>query len=793
MDTLYWLGEYGKLFCAFIFFMFIWPCVVFGKHLKNKDKIYKFGFCVTVQMLIVTIATLTLGFFHILNNLIVIILFYGVFAVSIITKIKSATWNKGLSEFKRLLEGTYGFKSFCHNIIGKIKFGTKQLFLKFKGVVMPHIGEYTVLAALIVYAIIYFSYGAFQNYGYGAGDMYVHHQWIDGMLSGNIFSDGVYPQGMDCFIYGLHVLFGIKLYNIIMLLPYVQLIVTILSVYLFLRIVFRWKYSPLFVIALFLTVGAFTPIGVYAMARFQWALPQEFGMYAQFLCVVFLIRYLQSKNSEVRNKSSRRQKPKKYNFNENLTVFATSLAASAAIHYYCAIVALILLIPFVLFNIFKLFDIKKLIPLLMALLCGLIVALAPLLFALAAGYPPQSSLYWITDNISGDDREVISDNTPSIKAAAYNAPLNEKTEYISKVFYWKGYARLYGKDMANLTISMTLLAFTLWAVYRIIWLLPRFHSKNNKENETQLLKKDGNYFNAYLPVIFASVLFIFVFVSKYFGLIQLVPDTRVPALENLLLSAVVFIPLDMIFTLLCAYCKDIILQIASAAIVAAIYIFTIFTGTYHSYLYKEITRYNTEVTVAESIIESFPPGSYTIVSCTNEMFQANQYGMFEELLTFIREIDSGEYFLPTEYVFIFVEKRPFEYGQKHFYTGSQWLGLDKYGDMFDNKDLFHLGVSEGTQVNSSVVNPEDVKKNIDSFESPYSSYQDIRRRTILESKAYQWCLNFKELFPFEMNIYYEDDNFVCYYFKQNTQALYNLSIEGWDNVDVDKWAVKTEI
>ena len=36
----------------------------------------------------------------------------------------------------------------------------------------------------MVFAIIYFSYGAFQNHSYGWGDMYVHHAWIYGLKEG---------------------------------------------------------------------------------------------------------------------------------------------------------------------------------------------------------------------------------------------------------------------------------------------------------------------------------------------------------------------------------------------------------------------------------------------------------------------------------------------------------------------------------------------------------------------------------------------------------------------------------
>ena len=38
IDTWYWMAEYGKVFFAYLFFMFIWPSIVFEGHLKEKSK-----------------------------------------------------------------------------------------------------------------------------------------------------------------------------------------------------------------------------------------------------------------------------------------------------------------------------------------------------------------------------------------------------------------------------------------------------------------------------------------------------------------------------------------------------------------------------------------------------------------------------------------------------------------------------------------------------------------------------------------------------------------------------------
>ena len=85
------------------------------------------------------------------------------------------------------------------------------------------------------------------------------------------------------------------------------------------------------------------------------------------------------------------------------------------------------------------------------------------------------------------------------------------------------------------------------------------------------------------------------------------------------------------------------------------------------------------------------------------------------------------------------------------------------------------------------ISKEAAKKDVLQFALLSHSYTNLESRTILESKAYLWCQNFSKVHPFEMNVYYEDENFVCYYFKQNPFALYDLAIEDWDRMDGVQW------
>ena len=83
----YWILEYGKVFCGYLFLMFLWPSVVFHRQLKGKSKTWRFGFCVTVPIVIMNTVVLILGLLHILNQWIVCVLFYGVFVLALVKNV----------------------------------------------------------------------------------------------------------------------------------------------------------------------------------------------------------------------------------------------------------------------------------------------------------------------------------------------------------------------------------------------------------------------------------------------------------------------------------------------------------------------------------------------------------------------------------------------------------------------------------------------------------------------------------------------------------------------------------
>lgn len=802
MITFYWIAEYGKVLLGYLLVMYLWPSLVFRKHLAGKSRTYRFSFCVTAQMVIINTLVLTLGLLHILNRWVFDLIFYGILLFSLLGKLNA--WK--VEEIRRLFKGSIGIKFYLHNTVkGWIK---KKAGSFWEGL-RSHRGEYLVLLGILAFAVAYFSHGAFQDFSYGNSDMYTHHSWVNGLIEGRIFADGVYPQAMHCFVYSLYALSGTAVYSIMLFLPGIHIVAFLLAVYCLSKEIFSWRYSSLFVLTLFLVLDLKCIDAIESMARFQWMLPQEFGFCTIFLSALYLVRYLKNAGTLMR-----KGKETRFFWDENLLLFMLSVAASVAVHFYTTFMAAFVCIAFVVFFLKKVFFKKQLVPLIMASFCGLLIAALPMAGALALGTPFQYSIRWGVNVIKGEYanveegrineeaaellREKIEEE-PVTGMLAAGIPFQHCVAWTAKlgggngqaasdamggltapvktffsVIYEKGYARVYGENRAKWVAILIGLSLGLWLISRTA--------------PDDRIRRIGN---GYLPIILAAFLFMVQYTAVYLGMIQLVDPPRLCSIAHLLVLMIMVIPLDTAFSVFAIVCKESILKILSLLCPAFLYVLTIITGNFHGFLYSNLTRYNSAAAVTNSIVRSFPKQTYTIVAPTDEVYQIVPEGYHEELLSFVEKSSDAEYKIPTEYVFLNVEKKPLQYGQIHFFKGPSFLAWEKYPAMYGDSSVYQgtgawpylekypdgPALSQCPQIIASEISEEKAMEELDYEEGFWNIYSNYRRRAVLESKAYECCKRLQQLYPFEINVYYEDENFVCYYFRQEMNSLYNLGIE----------------
>ena len=777
-ELFYWIIEYFKVLIAYGLVFFVWPLVVFRGFLKDKSRTFKFSFCLVAMVNIISTAVVFLGLTHTLNVWVVRVLFYGVFVFFLIKDITIS--KKKIRAIKYFSSGTMGRKTFIKKTIAsffkRAKFTAKNIAKNFKG----HIFEYVLIIVSVMYAMLYFSWNAFQSYSYGALDMYVHNSWIYGLVNGEVYSAGIYPEAFHSVIYLIYAVFGIRIYSILLFLAGINIAVIIVSAYILLKELFKWRYSSIIALVLFLILDVKGSYPVVGMSRLSWSVPQEFGFPMFFLCGAFLLRYL---------KNSKKEPFKKF-FNENLLVFLLAIAGSISIHFYVTIMAFFLCLMIAIAFAPKFIKNKTFAKIAIGVAIGIFISIMPMVISFWGGKKFQGSLKWALDYMKNSkmsyEREIIikekvcelltfdNDTANAATATGILTSLKknsdsalrtaERAKKISKIsnIYDQTYVFMFGKGRAALILVFEILIVLLWLALKIYAII-----KKRDDDEVDVGRYDG-----YLAIVLIGIMFILLNNFHSLGFPEIFETGRLCALTQLLALAVLFVPLDLIMSFPSLNIPSLAASITAGGVLILQIILTVATGNYHGYLFSWLERYNSAVKCAISITEDMGKNNFTIISPTEELYQIIQYGYHEEMVSFLDMAKSGEpYSIPSEYVFIFVEKKPIQYHQYHFASGPAWLASEKYTDYLDT--LVPIVSREPYIVSAEI--KEEYAENDYGFIFTYDSYKVIGLRTILESKMYDWCQQFDKAFPGELHTYYEDEDFVCYYFKQNPRNNFDLS------------------
>ncbi|MBQ7161389.1 MAG: hypothetical protein IJR90_06755 [Clostridia bacterium] len=794
MDQSYWVLEYVKVLFAYAFVMYIWPSVVFRPHLAGRSRTYRFCFCVNISILVINTGVLLLGLVRILNVIIVGILYFGVFLIQLyrnyhlnfrwVNDIKAV--NKGTMSARRML---FKWRRSAGSALRRAAGG-------WWGSTKGRRIDYLVLLVLVGFAMMYFSRNALQVHSYGFGDQYVHHSWIYGLKQGKIFSAGIYPEAMHCVIYLTCSLFRINVYSGVLFFAGIHIQVYIVSAYIFMRAVFRWRMTPLFVIAGFLTLDQYCINGVFGISRLSWTLPQEFALYTVFLSGYALIRFLRKPPSpdKGRFRFFKLASWKRYLSDGDLFIFIITVASSLTIHFYATIIAAFVCIVVVLLNINRLFVKGKFIKLVGAVGLMLAISVTPMAAAYAEGYPLQGSLTWALSVTAGESVGDVSSDLDDDKATADTAEEEtaaetekaeaaegaEKSEAPAKTslkekllgkfneLYRGTYIEMFGHQRGQLlfrtTCAVGAASVLLLCVTALIKL---FQRKRPKEKRTS-----GKVFNGWLCVAVCSFVMFVAYNPRTVGLPPLVAGTRVCSTLEMFGIMVYGCILDAVFSMMMIVITEKLLKPLSVLVCAGIYAFTQFTGIFHGYLYYELTRYPQTVELTKNIVNNMPEGKYTVISTTDEMYQVIESGYHEEWIDLLEKWKNRTYTIPTPYLFFFIEKRPIHYAHSNFASGPKWLAWEKYSALYGSVGAQYPEYVQGT------ISDEFADMPLNYGKKRSETASSMTNRQILESKAYRWYQKFSKLHPNDGRVVYEDENILCYCVYQNEFSLFTIGIMG---------------
>ena len=616
-----------------------------------------------------------------------------------------------------------------------------------------------ILAGAVI-AALFWIYGRqlILTYGYRASDIPVHLNWINQMSRGNLFASGVYPFGFHCMVYYLHAVFGFDTYVILCVFYLVQVFFIHIVLLAMLKLLCRSLYLPYAGIMVYI-LGSFW--ARQTCSRFGSSLPQEFGMIFVIPSVYFLIRFFQTEKKNLKNRETKLI----------LGCFALAFSLTLAIHFYGTMIAGLCCIGIAAGFCMRFLNKEYFRRIMLTGIISVFLAVLPMGIAFAGGTPLQGSLGWGLSVINGgsSDTEDTSENEAAQKQAmeemaarlienAQNSnsePVQtEETPVITEATKHSlaDKAREIPKKMKNLREMMVRriqefiinsqeqwCAYAVLAGIAVLLLLGVVFIILRRITYGEMLMSAG----------FCMGILTLLLCAGNLGLPVLMDPARCSIYYAYLLIASMTVLGDGLLYLIF---MPRILTIPRNAI-SFILTVSMAAGMIYQGLVKTpdfISDYvsNGAFTCLTNIIKENKDETWTIVSANDETQMGLDHGWHYETITFLRKQEhinkDTKLIIPTEKVYFFIEKIPLNYSV--VYSGSG-QSISKKGASQSLPNSGGIGMYQGES------------------------------RWILMSRMYYWAQAFMEMYPNEMKVYYESEDFVCYVMPQNMYHQYNFAID----------------
>ncbi len=598
-----------------------------------------------------------------------------------LTRVKGRTLVKRADTFlkktvMRILDMSEGRISLKKQVFQLAKEKYAQLALRFKKSISrlftnPFKGILTALL-LALGAYIRFHH-SFTHLYFGASDCYTHLLWTKHIGNNNIYMDRIYPNGYHAIISALHKLTLIDVYYIARFLgPLAGFMIILSLLYVLKR---NFKNPHIVWLALLIYIVDFTlPSGVWRQIS---PLPQEYA-------AIFFLPGIHFFNIFTKTMQ------KKY-----LLLTAQCLALTLLIHQYSTVFILlgcfiisILNIRFILkkeifFKVFTYFG------------ASAVVGALPLLIGRLMGHEWHGSLRYIINMVSLPGKD-----SAAREAFSFSEP------------------------------KKTLVVFLLCGALLTILIVKSYIQKSRLASNINTKTITG--------FLLTSLAVYMMYRAKIFGLPRIMDTSRVGVFMTMIV--VIIIASSLYFFDLFPANRKIKYMLRTVVCAAAAVLFILPlrlnppSGLRYEYdggilAYLKINR------------EDFPSQNWTIISPVEQYQLVMNYGWHTELWEFIYAIEDKHPHkednvlqIPTEYVFIYVEKKPLKIG----YTSTPMEPVSR----------------------------EDAEKDLPPIPSNLSYfYYNYESRRILQSKAYYWAEDYMKNND-NMELYYEDNDMKVYLLKQ---------------------------
>lgn len=602
----------------------------------------------------------------------------------------------------------------------RLVFYMKQLFLE-RGI------EFVLLLVMLGINMYYFTYQAIHFVSYAAPDVEVHLSWIQSLVDGKLFPRGVYPFGMHCIGAILCTVFDIPAVTFARMFGAVTTFYIILVGYLFTKFICKLKYAPLLGFMVFTLANIMVET---SYMRYSAMIAQEYAMI--FLCpmMLFIYRYL----NEMKKM--------------DLIWFGMCISLTLSVHFYITIIAFFFCVAIGIVYFVRIMKERMLVPILICGITSLVIAVVPLGIGLMMGYELEQSFRYGASVVTGDA-------TLYLDQSEYTEEELEAIESDSL----HGFRVENPRSLKSIVQTGTeLLEYYVVKQIEYIWIfiIPLFVIFLNWGIRIIRKKKTDDAMMQFSILVYTLILFEQT-IGSIFDWLVLIEPKRMAIFLFYVMPGLVAIFFDIGYGLFRKNQKS--KQIWNIVMVIITLGFTL--GIYVNDLEKPLPNvyyFQTKGAMLATcdIINNYEDESWTVVSTISENSIVQNHGYHYEILSFLKDMEDYkegmELYIPTEYVFFYVEKMP----------------IDCYGWYFEVTDS-RLYDRDKIHIEAAIAEIEDFNE---ENEECYKTY-----RMHLMARMYYWAQEYASYFPDEMTIFYEDDEIVIYRLKQNPYALNNLSID----------------
>jgi hypothetical protein len=773
VDSVAYVIEMLKVYACVIALVFLFPRFMWRDYLKQKPLCERFLFCLITQTCFLINLVLLLGWLKICSRitlLLGLLLEYVVVHLSFSDRQFLVRLKEKLADARLVLMHRHTRASWRRTIKGRFVAGLGRIkdWDIWKGL-WHHPMESLFLCGVLCYNAWFLTHQVRIYHCYQFSDLPVHISWVYALEQGTLFVDGIYPFGMHAMIYCIRAVFGLPCREIVLYFGSFQTLMTILCMYLFSKKLFRWKYSPCFVV-LFFSI-------MLNQGRYAASLPQECGLFAFFSMGYYLLVVLQRKSkphlvqgdSRLRGVLRTNQYRSRMYLDYPMFLLALCVALVIEFHFYTAIAAIILAFSIAVAWCFRFFKKQYFVPIVTMAIVGAVIAIVPFIACFARGIPFQDSMGWAMSLVTGDDWEGSgegylesleeeedsgtdedggssgTDEEGSSSEAGEESTYSEEEEEEAAVsLFQRGLSprELIHEYLVGIGdySNAFLLGWTITVAAKRAILITLISCAI-----FLLIPSLRGQVSSYLIILIYGFIVITMGCAKMFGFTVIYEPTRASVFLEPFYFLLLAIPVDVLFSLL----EKVLAEKFRIALVPASYLLCgaagfllVKAGVLHNFFDVNLAYYNEPDYLIGIIQKNFEPFSYTIVSPTDEYYAVVTEGYHTELSELVNMVDGNEkaFKIPTPYVFFFIEK----------YTLQDYFKGQAYVSASDALEDFYYRASD----------------------------QDYYyQRNTLESKAYYWAEQFAKIYPNQMKIYYEDDIYIAYLLTQNENSPLDLQID----------------